>query len=91
MHFQKLLFDIGKALSGDEVKALAFLCTDILGRNLSSVESASGLFSRLRDQGFLSAEQPHLLTELLIIIQRVRLTRDVDLPAEPSSLISPYR
>nr|XP_040056515.1 truncated caspase-10 isoform X1 [Gasterosteus aculeatus aculeatus] len=91
MHFQKLLFDIGKALSGEEVKALAFLCTDILGRNLSSVESASGLFSRLRDQGFLSAEQPHLLTELLIIIQRVRLTRDVDLPAEPSSLISPYR
>ncbi|KAM8855456.1 caspase-8 isoform 2-T3 [Spinachia spinachia] len=91
MFFQKLLLDIGKALSGEDVKALTFLCTDILGRNLTSVASASDLFSHLGNWGFLSAEQPHLLTELLIIIQRARLTRGLDLPAEPSSQISPYR
>eukprot|EP00064_Thunnus_orientalis_P017350 superscaffoldBa00003660_g17431 len=92
MDFQKLLLDAGKALSKDEVKALAFLCTDLLGRSTTSVELASDLFSRLTDQDRLSPEQPHLLTELLLIIQRTRLVRDLGLNVSTTeSLISPYR
>nr|AKM76972.1 caspase 10 [Sebastes schlegelii] len=94
MDFQKLLLDVGKALRKDEVKALAFLCTDLLGRNPNSVEMASDLFSRLADQDHLSAERPHLLTELLLIIQRTRLIRDFQLfdsASTTGSLISPYR
>lgn len=92
MDFQKLLLDAGKALSKDEVKALAFLCTDLLGRSTTSVELASDIFSRLTDQDRLSPEQPHLLTELLLIIQRPRLVRDLGLNVSiTESLISPYR
>ncbi|XP_026152124.1 caspase-8 isoform X1 [Mastacembelus armatus] len=92
MDFQRLLLDVGKALHKDEVKALAFLCTDLLGRNPSSVELASDLFSRLVDQDHLSLEKPHLLSELLCIIQRTRLLRDFNLPQPRGrSLISPYR
>ncbi|XP_070694341.1 caspase-8 isoform X2 [Pempheris klunzingeri] len=94
MEFQMLLLEVGKALRKDEVKALAFLCTDLLSRNPTSVESASDLFSRLEDQDHLLAERPHLLTELLLIIQRNRLVRDLELSDQgPSarSLISPYR
>ncbi|XP_068560864.1 caspase-8 isoform X2 [Cebidichthys violaceus] len=94
MDFQRLLLDVGKALSKSEVRALAFLCTDFLGRNPTTVESASDLFSRLGDQDRLSAERPHLLTELLLIIQRTKLIRDLELSdgaSTPRSLISPYR
>ncbi|XP_059198131.1 caspase-8 isoform X1 [Centropristis striata] len=93
MDFQKLLLDAGRALSQDEIKALAFLCTDLLGRSLSSVEEASDLFSLLADQDHLSAERPQLLTELLLIIQRTRLIRNLGLSdqAPTRSLISPYR
>jgi len=94
MEFQRLLLDVGKALNKDEVKALAFLCTEILNQNLTSVESAGDLFSRLGDQDRLSAERPYLLTELLLIIQRHRLIRDLGLSDGASttrSLISPYR
>ncbi|XP_068429231.1 caspase-8 [Clinocottus analis] len=94
MDFQRLLLDVGKALSKNEVKALAFLCTDFLARNPTSVESAGDLFSRLGDQDHLTAERPYLLTELLLIIQRTRLIRDLELPEGASTtrrLISPYR
>ncbi|KAM9346833.1 caspase-8 [Symphorus nematophorus] len=92
MDFQKLLLEVGKALRKDEVKALAFLCTDLLCRNPTSVESASDLFSRLADQDHLSPEKPHLLTELLYIVQRTRLARDLRLPDQaPTAIISPYR
>lgn len=92
MDFQKLLLDVGKALSKDDIKALAFLCTDLLGRNPNTVESASDLFSRLADQDHLSLEKPHLLKELLLTIQRHRLVRDLRLnELATTSLISPYR
>lgn len=92
MDFRKLLFDVGRALRTEEVKALAFLCTDLLARNPASVEMASDLFSRLVDQDHLSPEQPHLLTELLLIIQRPGLARELRLIDQtPRSLISPYR
>ncbi|GAA6231500.1 caspase-8-like [Lates japonicus] len=94
MDFQRLLLEVGKALCKDEVKALAFLCIDLLGQSLTSVESASDLFSRLADQDHLSPEQPHLLTELLLTIHRNRLVRDLNL-TDPEfttrSFISPYR
>ncbi|XP_060910493.1 caspase-8 [Labrus mixtus] len=92
MDFQKLLLDVGKALSQEEVKALAFLCTDLLGLKLTSVGLASDLFSRMVEQDLLSVEQPHLLTELLLIIQRTRLIRDLRLTESTTrNLISSYR
>nr|XP_020490080.1 caspase-8-like [Labrus bergylta] len=92
MDFQKLQLDVGKALSQEEVKALAFLCTDLLGLKVTSVGSASDLFSRMVEQDLLSAEKPHLLTELLLIIQRTRLIRDLRLTESTTkNLISSYR
>lgn len=93
MDFQKLLLEVGKALSNDEVKALAFLCTELLGRHPSSVELASDLFTLLADQDHLSAERPELLTELLNIIQRTRLVRDLKLTEVymTKGRISPFR
>ncbi|KAM7407403.1 hypothetical protein PAMA_003229 [Pampus argenteus] len=94
MDFQKLLLDAGKALSKDDVKALVFLCTDLIGRSPTSVKLASELFSCLEDQDYLSPERPQLLTELLLTIHRPRLVRDLGLNEPVSttrSLISPYR
>ncbi|KAG7467608.1 hypothetical protein JOB18_029800 [Solea senegalensis] len=94
MDFQRLLLEVGKAMCKDEVKALKFLCTDFLGRNPNSIESANDLFSRLVEQDCLSPEQPQLLIELLLIIQRPRLVRDLNLnyrESTTSGLISPYR
>lgn len=94
MDFQRLLLEVGMALCKDEVKALAFLCTDLLGQSLTSVELASDLFSRLADHDHLSPEQPHLLPELLLTIHRNRLVRDLNL-TDPEfttrTFISPYR
>lgn len=59
-----------------------------------SVESFNDLSSRLADQDYLSPERPHLLTELLLTIQRTRLVRDLNLTHQESpatGLISPYR
>lgn len=89
-----MLLDVGKALQKDEVKALAFLCTDLLGQTLTSVESASDLFSRLAARDCLSEDNPQLLTELLLTINRTRLARSlsiIDRDSAPTSLISPYR
>lgn len=83
--------EAAKALRQDEVRALVFLCADLLGRS-AKVESADELFSRLCDQDHLSEERPHLLSELLYIIQRTRLLRDLDLSCSvPSNLVSAYR
>lgn len=94
MDFPKLLLYVGKALSRDEVRALAFLCTDLLNRNLTSVDSSNGLFSCLEDEGLLSQERPDLLVELLATIQRSRLLRELRLTERASTtaeFISPYR
>uniref|UniRef100_H3BZ00 Caspase-8 n=2 Tax=Tetraodon nigroviridis TaxID=99883 RepID=H3BZ00_TETNG len=54
--------------------------------------SAYQLFLSLCDQDHLSEERPHLLSELLSIIQRTRLLRDLDLRSSATSnLISAYR
>lgn len=92
MNFQKRLLEVGQALKSDEVRALAFLCTDILGRNPAAVQSAGDLFSRLSDQDHLSEERPHLLEELLRTIQRTRLLLDLKLSSAGTyNLVSPYR
>uniref|UniRef100_A0A668AMX8 Caspase-8 n=1 Tax=Myripristis murdjan TaxID=586833 RepID=A0A668AMX8_9TELE len=90
MDFQELLVHVDQALSKDDVKALLFLCTDIVVRDLSSLGSAKELFALLQDQDLLSAERPFLLTELLTIIHRTRLVRQLGLSGSTTS-ISPYR
>lgn len=92
MDFQRLLLSVSKALKTDEVKALAFLCTDLLGRNPSKVDSAEDLFSRLTNRAHLSPEEPHLLTELLHTINHPRLARELGLSEQPCTVrIPPYR
>lgn len=93
MDFQRLLLQIGQSLDSEDVKALAFLCTDISQRSLNSVELFSDLCSSLTDQDLLSADRPQLLQELLLTIQRPRLVRDIRLTEQGpyGDLISPYR
>ncbi|TNN02985.1 hypothetical protein fugu_000014 [Takifugu bimaculatus] len=92
MDFQARLLKVGNDLRKEEVRALVFLCSDILGCNPAAVQSAGDLFSRLSDQDHLSEERPHLLVELLGIIQRTKLLRDHNLPRTGAQdLISPYR
>ncbi|KAM4609342.1 caspase-8 [Polymixia lowei] len=94
MDFQKLLLQVGQALHSDQIHALAFLCTDILDQDLSSVRYASDLFSLLMHQDVLSGEQPYLLADLLSTIGCKHLIRKYNLSSQISttrSLISPYR
>ncbi|XP_034042578.1 caspase-8 isoform X2 [Thalassophryne amazonica] len=94
MDFQMLLLHIGNNLQKAEVQSLNFLCTDILRQSLSSVESASDLFTRLLDQDHLSAKNPQLLADLLFTIKRTRLVREFglnDYLSTTQSSISPYR
>ncbi|CDQ71819.1 unnamed protein product [Oncorhynchus mykiss] len=94
MDFQRLLLQVEQALSSEEVQALAFLCTDLLGKDLNSVTTASKLFSLLTDQELLSSDQPCLLADLLLTIQRHSLMRGLGLNNQlptTSRHISPYR
>ncbi|XP_024269953.1 caspase-8 isoform X2 [Oncorhynchus tshawytscha] len=94
MDFQRLLLQVEQALSSEEVQALAFLCTDLLGKDLNSVTTASKLFSLLTDQELLSPDQPCLLADLLLTIQRHSLMRGLGLNNQlptTSRDISPYR
>lgn len=92
MDFQNLLLKAGNALGQEEVRALIFLCTDLLGRNPDRVHSASHLFSCLSDQDYLSEARQHLLHELLNIIKRTQLLRELRLTCNvPTNLVSPYR
>lgn len=87
-----MLLKVGKALSKDEVKALVFLCTDLLDQKPNKVETASELFSCLMKQDHLSPENPQLLTELLVTSEHHALIRDLCLaPRTTTSFISPYR
>lgn len=91
MEFEKLLLKTDKALGQREVRALVFLCADLLGRS-AAVESAGELFRCLCDQDLLSEERPYLLPELLSIIQRTRLIRQLNLSCfEQSNYVSDYR
>lgn len=97
MDFQKRLLDIGKALSSEEVKALVFLCSEPLEGKAGAAWTPFDLFSRLMDQGRLSAQDPSLLVELLHVIQRAPLARPLELQSDSEvstpekSFVSPYR
>ncbi|XP_020787511.1 caspase-8 [Boleophthalmus pectinirostris] len=93
MDFQRLLLQIGQSLGSEEVKALAFLCTDVSKRSLNSLELFSDLCSILSDQDLLSPEKPDLLQELLLTIQRPRLVRHLQQthPGPRTELIPAYR
>ncbi|XP_071389613.1 caspase-8 isoform X2 [Centroberyx affinis] len=95
MDFQKRLLQVGGALGRDDTQALVFLCTELLDRDLSSVQSAKDLFSLLMDRGLLSAQQQDLLTDLLSTINRHDLVRKHGLSNQilstTRSHISPYR
>ncbi|CAL8268059.1 unnamed protein product [Lota lota] len=94
MEFQQKLLKVGQALSRDETKALAFLCTDILKCDVSLLESPIDLFQLLEKHDVLSEDQPYLLADLLRVIQHFKLLHDLDLNSKMSttgSRISPYR
>uniref|UniRef100_A0A3B3Z8P3 Caspase-8 n=1 Tax=Periophthalmus magnuspinnatus TaxID=409849 RepID=A0A3B3Z8P3_9GOBI len=93
MDFQRVLLQIGQSLSLEELKALAFLCRDVSQRRLNSLELFSDLCSSLSDQDLLSPDNPQLLQELLLTIQRPRLLRYLQQthPGPMTQLISPYR
>ncbi|XP_038136140.1 caspase-8 isoform X1 [Cyprinodon tularosa] len=93
MDFQRVLLGVEKDLSQDEVEAIAFLCTDLLRKNPNSVSSVSDLFTMLMDEDRLSAEEPQLLIELLLTIQRPVILRELGISDRmfTASQISPYR
>uniref|UniRef100_UPI003AAB6947 caspase-8 n=1 Tax=Centroberyx gerrardi TaxID=166262 RepID=UPI003AAB6947 len=95
MDFQKRLLQVGEALGEDDTHALVFLCTELLNRDLSSLQSAKDLFSLLMDRGLLSAQQQDLLADLLSTINRHDLVRKHGLSNQilsaTRSHISPYR
>lgn len=97
MDFQNRLLDIGRGLSSEEVTALVFLCAEPLERKAGAPWTAMDLFSRLMDQGRFSAQWPHMLIELLRVIQRGPLARRLELQVDSEvstpekSFVSPYR
>uniref|UniRef100_A0A4W5P3F9 Caspase-8 n=1 Tax=Hucho hucho TaxID=62062 RepID=A0A4W5P3F9_9TELE len=94
MDFQRRLLQVEQALSSEDVQALAFLCKDLLEKDLNSVTTASKLFSLLTDKELLSPDQPYLLADLLLTIQQHSLMRSLGLNNQLSttcSPISPYR
>ncbi|XP_053733130.1 caspase-8-like isoform X2 [Synchiropus splendidus] len=87
MNFQKTLLEISQSLVAEQVKALGFLCSDLLHYNLTQEEHATNLFNCLTRHGLLTAEHSHLLTELLLIIGQRALVRTHQLP-QPTNQIS---
>ena len=87
-----MLLKVQDSLSQAEVLELVFLCTDLLRKDLSTVTSATDLFSLLKKEDLLSSDDPSLLTELLRIIKRKKLIQELRLGAQLfNKRISPYR
>ncbi|XP_017547818.1 caspase-8 isoform X1 [Pygocentrus nattereri] len=92
LEFQNMLLKVQDSLSQPEVLELVFLCTDLLRKDLSTVTSATDLFSLLLKEDLLSSEDPSLLTELLRIIKRNKLIQELCLGTQLlKKHISPYR
>ncbi|XP_026768393.3 caspase-8 [Pangasianodon hypophthalmus] len=92
LEFQEILVQVQDSLSQTEVLDLVFLCSDMLRKDLSSVVTARDLFSLLQNHDLLSSEDRSLLVELLKIIKRDKLIRDLQLnPQLSGSRVSPYR
>ncbi|MFT7808123.1 caspase-8-like isoform X1 [Arapaima gigas] len=80
MDFQMQLLQVDQALTKTDVQALAFLCTDLLGKDLSDISCVSELFSLLQKQDLLSSDQTSILTELLLVSKHQGLVRQLGLP-----------
>lgn len=99
LEFQRVLLKVQMSLTVDEVQDLVFLCSDLLSlKDLSTVTSAGQLFSLLENSDLLSWEDPSLLLELLRILKRNSLIRNLTSEnfmltngTTYSQLISPYR
>ncbi|XP_051762654.1 caspase-8 isoform X2 [Ctenopharyngodon idella] len=99
MEFQQVLLRVQESLTGDEVQDMVFLCSDLLSpKDLSTVTLGRQLFSLLENRDLLSSEDPSLLLELLRIIKRNSLLRNLhsDAFTQANSMlyaqrISPYR
>lgn len=98
LEFQRVLLKVQEFLTVDEVQDLVFLCSDLLSlKDLSTVTSARQLFSLLENRDLLSWEDPSLLLELLRILKRNSLIRNLTsedfMPTNTtySQQISPYR
>ncbi|XP_078259683.1 caspase-8-like isoform X2 [Rhinoraja longicauda] len=69
-----LLIDISANLGSDELKAMKFLCRDLLSINqLDKADSGLGLFQALQEQGFIDVPDCFIVAELLYCIKQFRL------------------
>lgn len=90
--FQEILVRVQECLSNSEVLELVFLCSDLLRKDLSKVVSARELFTQLQNHDLLPCDDSSLLVELLKIIKRDKLIRDLGLnPQLLFNRVSPYR
>ncbi|XP_007258022.3 caspase-8 isoform X1 [Astyanax mexicanus] len=93
MGFQEMLLEVQKSLGQDEVLDLVFLCTDLLRKDLSRVDTATELFSLLQKEDLLSSNDTTLLQELLTITRQKSLLQKLCLQCSQLSVchISMYR
>ncbi|XP_048048811.1 caspase-8 [Megalobrama amblycephala] len=99
MEFQQMLLRVQESLTGDEVQDMVFLCSDLLSlKDLSTVTLGRELFSLLEKRDLLSSDDPFLLLELLRIMKRNSLLRNLSFDAFTQAngmlyaqRISPYR
>lgn len=74
MEFSNFLYDIGEALSSDEVASLKFLCLDYIPpRKQEPIKDALMLFEKLEEKKMLEEGNLSFLKELLFRIDRLDL------------------
>ncbi|EPQ02694.1 Caspase-8 [Myotis brandtii] len=74
MDFSNCLYDIGEALSSDEVASLKFLCLDYIPlRKQEPIKDALMLFEKLQEKKMLEEDNLSFLRELLFRIDRLDL------------------
>lgn len=74
MSFSSCLYDIGEALSSDEVASLKFLCLDYIPpRKQEPIKDALMLFEKLQEKRMLEEGNLSFLRELLFRIDRLDL------------------
>ncbi|MBN3312537.1 CASP8 protein, partial [Atractosteus spatula] len=82
MDFQKMLLKIDQGLSREEAETMVFLCKDLLEKDLSTITSASDLFTHLEQQGLLDSEDVFIVPELLFrtrnfsLLKKLKLTKN---------------
>lgn len=92
--FRQMLLRVQECLGDDDLQDLRFLCSDLLTlRELTTVSTATELFTHLETKELLSVDHLSLLLELLAIINQHSLIRKLGLDerAETERRISPYR